>query len=132
MALLTSASIALAATPIKEGATCSKAGISKNYQGKKFTCVNKGKKLIWNKGVTIKKASPIPTVNPSPNPSQTNAPTSSTSNPIQPQYAKITELAERTPLTSVFPTTIDQKKPTLSDNPQNFFSTSRRQSWREI
>lgn len=41
------------ATPPKAGAKCSKAGITSNYGGKKFTCVKKGKKLIWDKGTSI-------------------------------------------------------------------------------
>jgi len=39
----------------KAGQACSKPGITKNYQGKKYTCIYKSKKLIWNKGVAIKK-----------------------------------------------------------------------------
>jgi cytochrome b involved in lipid metabolism len=42
-----------AATP-KPGLTCKKEGITALSQGKKFTCIKKGKKLVWNKGVKAK------------------------------------------------------------------------------
>ncbi|MEI7541237.1 MAG: hypothetical protein WCJ89_07140 [Actinomycetes bacterium] len=35
----------------KAGDSCKKAGISSISNGKKYTCVKSGKKLIWNKGV---------------------------------------------------------------------------------
>ena len=57
------------ATPPKAGATCSKLGSSTTYQGKKFTCIKSGKKLIWNKGIAVKSSSSQPS--PSPSPSQT-------------------------------------------------------------
>ena len=68
---------AYAATPPKAGAICSKAGITKNYNGKKYTCIKSGKKLVWNKGVVIKVVTqaPAPTVTitatPSPAPTGT-------------------------------------------------------------
>mgnify|MGYP006274909963 CR=1 FL=1 len=48
-----------AANP-KAGATCSKAGLTQTYAGKKFTCIKSGKKLVWDKGTTIK-VIPTPT-----------------------------------------------------------------------
>jgi M6 family metalloprotease-like protein len=44
---------------VKAGAACKKVGAFSTFEGKKFTCLKSGKKLIWNKGVIIKK--PIPT-----------------------------------------------------------------------
>ena len=41
-----------AANPVAGGA-CSKSGLTQTYKSKKFTCVKNGKKLVWNKGVTI-------------------------------------------------------------------------------
>jgi len=40
----------------KAGGNCLKAGAVSNADGKKFTCIKSGSKLVWNKGVTIKKA----------------------------------------------------------------------------
>ena len=51
-----------AATP-KAGSKCTKAGATATAAGKKFTCVQSGTKLVWNKGVAIK-AAPKPAVNP--------------------------------------------------------------------
>lgn len=39
----------------KAGAKCSKAGATTTVSGKKYTCIKSGGKLVWNKGVTIKK-----------------------------------------------------------------------------
>jgi cytochrome b involved in lipid metabolism len=41
---------------VKAGAACKKAGQTSNVSGKKFTCVKKGSKLVWNKGVAVKRA----------------------------------------------------------------------------
>jgi len=66
------------ATPPKAGATCSKLGSSTTYQGKKFTCIKSGKKLIWNKGIIVKNSgsqtpSPTPTLSSTPTPSPTKS-----------------------------------------------------------
>ena len=50
----------ISANPPKTDALCAKKGLTKNYQGKKYTCVKSGKKLIWNKGVLVKQAGPAP------------------------------------------------------------------------
>ena len=55
----------ISATPPKAGAICGRAGITKNYNGKKFTCIKSGKKLVWNKGVQIS-ANPKPSASVSP------------------------------------------------------------------
>lgn len=56
----------------KAGTKCLKAGLTLNYQGKKYTCIKSGKNLIWNKGISISstthtsKSDPSPTSSPSP------------------------------------------------------------------
>ena len=65
----------ISATPPKAGALCSKAGITKNYNGKKYTCIKSGKKLVWNKGVRITVVKPTPTPTPTPTPPPTPTPT---------------------------------------------------------
>jgi len=52
------------ASPPKAGAHCSKAGLTKSYKGKKYTCIKSGKKLLWNKGVVIKVATASRTPTP--------------------------------------------------------------------
>jgi hypothetical protein len=67
---------AFSSTPPKSGSACSKQGVSKNYQGKKYTCIKSGKKLVWNKGILIVKSTPTPAA---PTPTPTPAPTLSPS-----------------------------------------------------
>ena len=62
-AIATGAAVALAlvvapsaSAAVKEGAACKKAGQSSTVSGRKFTCVKKGSKLVWNKGVMVKSA----------------------------------------------------------------------------
>ena len=61
----------------KQGTPCKKLGHTSIYSGKKYTCVQSGKKLVWNQVINIKKpttnATPSPTPTPSPliPPSQT-------------------------------------------------------------
>ena len=45
-----------ASASVKEGAACKKAGQSSTVSGRKFTCIKKSGKLVWNKGVAVKKA----------------------------------------------------------------------------
>jgi hypothetical protein len=53
--------IAPAQAATKPGGKCTKAGTTVNSAGKKFTCIRSGGKLVWNKGVAIKKSSAIKT-----------------------------------------------------------------------
>jgi hypothetical protein len=47
---------------VKPGVKCTVKGQIKNSQGKKFTCIKSGNKLIWNKGIVIvKRENPNPT-----------------------------------------------------------------------
>jgi len=43
-----------ASASVKPGSKCSLQGQTKNWQGKKYTCIKSGKKLVWNKGVVSK------------------------------------------------------------------------------
>lgn len=54
---------------VKPGSKCSFQGQTKNFQGKKYTCIKSGKKFIWGKGFSIAKNAPSPT------PTQTPVPT---------------------------------------------------------
>lgn len=73
LAMLSGFDLAMAAPQAKSGAKCSKAGLTQTVSDKKFTCVKKGSKLIWNKGVGIKSAStPQPTASAEPTPVETS------------------------------------------------------------
>jgi hypothetical protein len=70
-----------AVAAVKAGDSCKKAGITATTNGKKFTCVKSGKKLVWNKGVAVVKPTPTPTPTTTPEPTPTATPTP-TSTPI--------------------------------------------------
>jgi len=67
-----------AVAAVKAGDTCKKVGTSSTANGKKYTCIKSGKKLVWNKGVTVAlpkpKPTPTPTSTPTPTPTQTPTP----------------------------------------------------------
>ena len=75
------------ASQAKAGAKCAKVNSIQTVGGKKFTCIKSGNKLVWNKGVVVKKPTPTPTPTaigdpigavgstPSPTPTPTPSPT---------------------------------------------------------
>ena len=87
------------------GASCSKLNSTQVYQGKKFTCIKSGKKLVWNKGVAIK-STPQPTA------------TSSSSSSATPS-ASVSESASTSPTPTPTPsaTPTPTPKPTPSPTP---------------
>jgi hypothetical protein len=64
---------------VKAGATCKKLGQVSKKAGKEYSCIKKGKKLVWSKGIVIKSAAPAvtptPTLTPAPIPTPTVTPT---------------------------------------------------------
>ena len=55
MALVLSIAVAPGSSAsVKAGAACKKAGQTSTASGMKFTCVKKGAKLVWGKGVAVK------------------------------------------------------------------------------
>ena len=80
-----------ASAAVKAGSACTKQGVKQISGGKSFTCVKQGKKLVWNKGVAVKKpAAPVVALpTPSPTPSITPSPTSSTTPQPEPSATKI-------------------------------------------
>ena len=113
--LLTPLTPSISATPPKAGAICSKAGITKNYKGKKFSCIKSGKKLVWNKGVVIKVAAPTPTPSPTPTPAPTPTPTT-TPTPTA------TSTPTPTPTPSPLPTPTPNPTPTQVQNFNDVYS----------
>ena len=104
--ILTLATPLHAAAP-KAGSKCTKAGSTATASGKKFTCIKSGTKLVWNKGVAIKKQAPVVTPTPTPSPSPTPEPTPSvtptpTPTPEQPQMS-MTEKLWSKGVNGVFP-----------------------------
>jgi hypothetical protein len=98
------------ASPIKSGSICSKAGLTKDYKGKKYTCIKSGKKLIWNKGVVLKTPTPTVTVTATPTPAPTVTVTATPS-----PAPTVTVTATPTPAPTVTVTATPQ--PSLSPTP---------------
>ena len=78
IALVLTASLSLvgigfaqAANP-KAGTKCAKVNQKVTYSGKTFTCVKKGKSLVWDAGVPVAKPTPVVTPSPSPTPASTS------------------------------------------------------------
>ena len=67
-----------AVAAVKAGDVCKKVGSTATANGKKYTCIKSGKKLVWDKGVTVAlpkpKPTPTPTSTPTPTPTQTPTP----------------------------------------------------------
>ena len=68
---------------VKAGASCKKAGLINITGGLKYTCVKKGGKLVWGKGVAMK-ASAKPTATPTAKPVASTAPSASASATAKP------------------------------------------------
>ena len=58
------------AQKITAGATCKGLNKKVDYKNKTYTCIKKGNKLVWSKGVAIKSAAPA--TSPSPTPAASN------------------------------------------------------------
>ena len=62
-ALVLSLATPVATAAVKPGTKCAKQGQTSTSAGIKYTCVKSGKKLVWNKGVSVKAAAK-PELNP--------------------------------------------------------------------
>jgi M6 family metalloprotease-like protein len=65
------------AQKITAGASCKSLNKKVDYKNKTYTCIKRGNKLVWSKGVAIKSAAPAPIPTPTPTPSASPSPTSS-------------------------------------------------------
>ncbi len=95
---------------VKAGDLCKKVGSTASANGKKFTCIKNGKKLVWNKGVAIAKLKPLasPVATPTPMVSPTPSPTP-------------TVYVPPTPITTPTPAPIVEKAPTgFADLVENY------------
>ena len=97
LVILSSTTLSFAATKVTPGSTCKVINQKSTYQGKIFTCIKSGKKLIWNKGVIIK-PSPSP-VSSDPKPSPTVATQTPAQTPAQTPTQKTTASASPTTIT---------------------------------
>ena len=72
LALTLIPNVAFSAQKVSPGGACKVFNQKVVYQNKTYTCIKKGKKVVWNKGIVIKKMRPTPT--PTPTPSSTPSP----------------------------------------------------------
>ena len=61
---------AVSAQKVTPGSTCKVLKQKVDYLDKTYTCTKSGKKLVWNKGVAVKKPTLTPTPTPTPTPIQ--------------------------------------------------------------
>ncbi len=94
--------VQISVAAVTPGSKCTKVGATSTYNGKKYTCVKSGKKLVWNKGVALPKPVPIAIPTPSPIPTQTVAPVPTASATPAPSPASsdlvFSNLCEKDPL----------------------------------
>jgi hypothetical protein len=64
MAFIVSSLSIPAHAAVKAGGTCKTKGQVKTVSGLKYKCIKSGKKLVWNKGVAVKKSTPTATPAP--------------------------------------------------------------------
>jgi M6 family metalloprotease-like protein len=64
--------VAVSAQKITPGSACKFYKQKVTYQNKVFTCIKSGKKLVWSKGIAVKKPTPTatPTATPTPTPTK--------------------------------------------------------------
>jgi hypothetical protein len=55
---------AVSAQKITPGSACKTVNQKATYSNKTYTCIKSGKKLIWNRGVAVKKVTPVATQTP--------------------------------------------------------------------
>jgi len=65
---------AVSAQKISPGGACKVMGQKIAFQKKTYTCIKSGKKLVWNKGVALRKPTPTPTPTQTPSAPQTPTP----------------------------------------------------------
>ena len=97
----------VATAAVKPGTVCKKVGQTSTSSGIKYTCVKSGNKLVWNKGVAIKK--PAPVASPTPSATATPTPTATPTASAMPTPTKF----------EPWSTNIDSKM--LSDEAQKSF-----------
>ena len=127
---------AVSAQKITPGSSCKVLNQKVAYQNKTYTCIKSGKKLIWNKGVAVRKPTPTPTptpvVTPTPTPTPvvtpTPTPTPSQLLPLQPKdevFKKIDQIRLNSLLNqnSIMPTIVFKFQGTTTNEIQ--FKTER-------
>ena len=97
---------------IKAGSKCLKLGATSVFAGKTYTCVKKGKTLVWNSGVKIAKSAPIAKTTPTPKPVVSQSPAAAaTPTPTPSTSATPIATPSATPTATPTPTATATPKP---------------------
>ena len=106
----------LALAAVKSGAKCAKVNSTQTVNGKKFTCIKSGTKLIWNKGVAVATSSApstalAPVTQAKPNPFDTTPFPDDFTRPemIEAMFKSFDEFIKGTPNDNSYKIIIDSK-----------------------
>ena len=89
--------IQLSQAAVTPGTKCSKLGMISTYNGKKYTCIKSGTKLVWNKGVAIPKPAPVQISSPAPSVGNTPLPTTSPTQVVTAENFRFSSVCEKDP-----------------------------------
>lgn len=85
----------LSEAAVTPGTKCNKAGATSTYNGKKYTCVKSGSKLIWNKGISL--SNPASKGAPTSTPTSSKSPSANPSQTVNAENFRFTSLCEMDP-----------------------------------
>ena len=121
--------VAVSAQKITAGSSCKVNKQKVTYQNKVYTCTKSGKKLIWDKGVVVKKPTPTvaqtpaptpipsPTVTPTPTPAPTPTSSTTVTSTPTPTVVAPTPTSSPTPIPSPTPTVTPTPSPKPTPTP---------------
>ena len=118
---------AFSAQKVTPGSTCKVYKQKITYQNKVYTCIKSGKRLVWNKGVTVLKPTPTPNPTPTPIPTPTPTPTPTatpTPTPIPTPTPTPTKSSVPMPSPSPSPSFVNLNFETLVGNSSNISFTA--------
>ena len=106
----------LSEAAVTPGTKCSKVGATSTSKGMKYTCVKKGSKLVWNKGVPTAKRVPVSSAKPTPTPTPTSTPTPIATPTPTPIISQIPERSGRKLCETKQSTSVFQETPRTSSS----------------
>jgi hypothetical protein len=103
----------------KSGATCSKLKITKIFNGKKYTCIKNGKRLVWDKGTTLKPVLSTPTPTPTPTPTRFSSTGAAVASEVTKSFSSFSTKSPR--LVIHYSPTTDRNNPIVLKNIQDSY-----------
>lgn len=86
---------------VKAGSTCTKYKANATINGKKYTCIKNGKRLIWNSGIVLSKPTPTPSLTLSTTPTPAPVATNTVTYKKISAYEKVEEFILKNPSSSI-------------------------------